>query len=512
MAKMMHKRFDLQNLMVIAPPRSGFTLLLSILNLIKRDYSSTYSLPRLYADKIVSCYSLVFDQVLRFHLSQYNGIDCLYYNKEFAKLTGGPKWLSSNSSSLEDLCVRKYVGLQGLGDFTFILYLPTWLQELDEIAHSHSHPSKWVNHTDYTSFKKFSSVRNPVDIVHSSVFSINALASEYIQRNVTTEEHIIRRELAFNKLTNLPFIAGLADFLKSYFDEFIPVADNYLYTMRWEDLIEKPHDTIKSISKSLSLDLTSSQISSIWSEIDHRNLTKYHKHSFRRGLLDQWKNTLVNEHIEIFKNAGFDQILSVFGYPSLEYFDNASYTSEQSFLDGLIKNRQIYVEDLDADLIKFAFNKTNYVARKSDNFSSYQRQGSISIERSSILGDDVAHSFLDVFSELSSSMYRSLLNLESIYRSNSTNFMDYLDCLLSWINSISSSQLSLTNRHFLSLSIDQLLRDTPPQLVEQKESVNIVFWQSRLLEVPHTLGPLNLADFVSIENLPSSIKIINSTK
>ena len=166
MSNLINMRTDLQNLMVIAPPRSGFTLLLSILNLIKRDYISSHSLPRLYSDNIVSCYSLVFDKILRSQLSKHRGNQHLYYNREFTKLTGGPKWLQKKDDNREDLCVRKYVGIQGLGDFTFILYLPTWLQELDEIAHSHSHPAKWSSHPDYISFNKFSSVRNPVDIVH----------------------------------------------------------------------------------------------------------------------------------------------------------------------------------------------------------------------------------------------------------------------------------------------------------------------------------------------------------
>ena len=173
--------------------------------------------------------------------------DDLIFNENFRQLIGGPKWL--HDSRPDTACVRKYLGLRGYGDFTLIINHPRALLECDDILHSHSHPARWPDEpAGYETFAKFASVRNPMAIISSSMLSINALTSEYIQRYIPPEDdsHELREQLALYKFTDLDFFEGITSFYKRYFDEYMPVRDRYI-TMRWEELITDPVATIMKI-------------------------------------------------------------------------------------------------------------------------------------------------------------------------------------------------------------------------------------------------------------------------
>ena len=171
----------------------------------------------------------------------------LIYNGNFKTIAGGPKWLKDGQPNRA--CIRKYLGVRGMGDFTLVIAHPAKVLETDGVVHSHSHPHLWTELDRYRNFCKFASVRNPVGIVNSSLFSINALGSEYIQRYVdpVDDNDELRQNLALFKFTNLEFFSGIVRHYKNYFAEFLPVADRY-HVMRWEDLIERPADTICKIA------------------------------------------------------------------------------------------------------------------------------------------------------------------------------------------------------------------------------------------------------------------------
>jgi len=407
----MNNRQNFSQFLVVGPPRGGFTLLLSVLSIFYRDRGHTKLSAQQIADPYIAIAGEYLDAAIRDWFGTKVGEDRLFYNKEFSIITGGPKWISA--SDADTICIRKYLGILGEGDFTFLLYLPRWVMEFDEIIHSHSHPARWTTMADYQGFKKFASIRNPIDIIHSSVFSINALASEYIQREVKLDEHLIRRELALNKLTDLEFVSGLIDFLKNYLNEFIPVIGKYDYLMRWEDLIQEPVAEIQRIAEAAGAPVSVEYAARAWGELDHRNLTRYHRHSFRRGLLNDWKFNLTNTHLKLFEDAGFGEYLTRLGYDPIAYFDENDYTSDQQLIEGHIRRGQVFEENLDDDLIKFAFNKSNFTPSPRFKFKHYPRKGAVEIERSTLRDESLATGFMARMAPVTDTVYRYLVDLHA---------------------------------------------------------------------------------------------------
>ena len=492
-------------LMVIGPPRGAFTLLLSILSIISRDKGRNINFSSQIAQFYIEAAGEILDLMIRKVINERVDHSNLFYNKEFSKLVGGPKWLDKKDQ--KTLCIRKYLGIKGMGDFTFILYLPSWIMNYDEILHSHTHPSRWTEIKNYNSYQKFGSIRNPIDIIHSSVFSINALASEYIQREMKLDEHIIRRELALNKLTNLNFIRGLGEFLKNYLDDYISSIDKFQYTLKWEELIYNPVKEIMKIGEIVGINMNENYALSIWNEIDHRNLTKYHKHSFRKGLLDDWKNNLVNEHLEIMKELNFNYYLEYFNYEKINYFDEKNYNKDQILIKNYLDNNKKYIQNLNSDLIAFAFNKTNYVATKKDNFKSYKREGNVSIERSSINDESLILRFIKEIGETTTKLNNFLENLESLTLNNFYNLEEYEKLFNNLIDEFKGKiedELLEDIKNKIKNSISKI----KTVLIEEVKDNNIVFHKGKILVIPHHLGPLDLSNS-ELKDLPKEISIIN---
>ena len=162
--------------LVVGAPRSGFALLASVvihfvprcpskldqrqkvLNSLMRELGDTT------AERIVSVFSA-------------EGIDQdLLYNPNFRYIVGGPKWLSEHREGYA--AFRKYIGVRGKGDFTLVTSHPRQVLDMDEIVHSHTAPSLWPDHPGYLDYTRYASCRHPAGILNSSVFSLNALASE----------------------------------------------------------------------------------------------------------------------------------------------------------------------------------------------------------------------------------------------------------------------------------------------------------------------------------------------
>ena len=172
----------------------------------------------------------------------------LVYNANFRTVAGGPKWLKPGEDPAR-ACIRKYIGVRGKQDFTLVVAHPCEVLETDDIVHSHSHPRLWTELAHYADFIKLASVRNPIGIVNSSLFSINALTSEYIQKFVdpADDDDALRQELALYKFTDLEFFTGIVRHYVAYFDEFLAVADRY-HVVRWEDIIGEPAQTISRVA------------------------------------------------------------------------------------------------------------------------------------------------------------------------------------------------------------------------------------------------------------------------
>jgi len=374
----------------------------------------------------------------------------------------------------------------------------------DEIIHSHSHPARWPMMADYKGFRKFASIRNPIDIIHSSVFSINALASEYIQRELKLDDHQLRRELALNKLTNPEFISGLIVFLRAYLEEFIPVIGQYDYLMRWEDLIQEPVAEIQRIAQATGEPASAEYASRVWSELDHRNLTRYHRHSFRRGLLNDWKLNITNTHLKLFEEAGFRAYLDRFGYDPVTYFDESTYTQDQVLIEDHIRRGKPYVEKLDDDLITFAFNKTNFTPSPRFNFKHYPRQGAIEIEKSTLRDNDLATGFMSRMAPVSETVSRYLTELNLA----ATNAADGDDSLLGELRTrykiIFSEWLGDRTESIFSELAQVVPSIVPPRLAGSKAGYNIVSFDGIFYAIPQSLGSMDLSQ-LDISILPPEV-------
>lgn len=374
--------------LVVGAPRSGFSLLISvcstILHLMKVDAHRTlmdiiiHVLVQLSSHYIKDQYDEVFRAL---------GLERdVVFNGEFHLLVGGPKWLSKESP--DKICVRKYIGIKGKGDFLLITSHPREVLEYYLVLHSHENPRLWLETPYYNHFIRMASVRNPIGIINSASFSLNAMASEYIQRFMPNEdEDTIRQRHGAYKLTDMDFVRGLITYLKSYLDEFIEVKDRY-FIMKWENLINSPVETIKSIGQAMGVRISDDNAMAIWKSMDHKNLLRYHKHNYRRGkgIVGDWKNSLVNEHMELFRECDFDRYLGELGYPSVPELNPGDYSPYQKLVARYIQRGEVFRDTGDPDLFGLAFNKSNIDASKF-NFKSFPKKKWTHVERSTI-GDD----------------------------------------------------------------------------------------------------------------------------
>lgn len=347
-------------LLVIGAPRSGFTLLISVLTEI-RIRSGDQPTPRQLVLRLVEADlgRMVADRVVA--VFQQAGLaDRLLFNDNFRRLVGGPRWIDEKDPT--KVCFRKYIGAPGLGDFTIITRHPAALLEVDHIVHSHTGAASWPQLSTFAGHLRFASVRNPFGILNSAVFSINALTSEYIQRFVPPEDDndLIRQRLAKYKLSDRQFFASLIRHLKRELDAYLPYRDRYV-EMRWEDLILHPTSTIRRVAEAARTPVSDKAAEGIWRDLAYRNLTGAHRHNFRpgHGQVGNWKTSLVNEHLEMVRDGGLTPAIRAFGFDPDERLDAAAYNPFQRKIAAALQSDQIIDDTADRDLFVFAFNKTN---------------------------------------------------------------------------------------------------------------------------------------------------------
>ena len=351
--------------LVVGAPRSGFALLASVL---------IHFVP--LAPSKLGLRQRVLNALMR-HLGDHvsaaivnaftrRGIgNDLLYNANFRYVVGGPKWLKEGAP--DTACFRKYIGVRGMGDFSLVTSHPRELLDMDEVVHSHSDPGLWLSHTGYRDYLKYASVRNPIGILNSAVLSLNALASEYIQKFVPPglDNHSLREQLALYKFTDLDFYEGLVRFLAPYLREFLRHRHGYT-VMRWEELITQPVPTIRRLGAAAGIEVTEAFAREVWAKLDHVNLTQAHKHNYRpgAGVVGDWKRWVVNEHLEIARRHGLENIAVKLGYEKFARLDESRYTPFQQQVAGFIRRGEVHREFFDRDLFTFAFNKSNLVSDK----------------------------------------------------------------------------------------------------------------------------------------------------
>lgn len=479
--------------LVIGPPRGGFSLLLSLLSIFTRCKTFQKSPAQIAVDQ---CSGIAGTYILRSMLNALKGsvaADDIFYSGEFQLLAGGPKWLDDQDADIA--CVRKYFGIRDRGDFTFIQYHPRFVLECDDILHSHSHPRRWLDDPHYATMLKFGSIRHPIDILHSSVFSINALTSEYLQRSPPRDQHEVRWELAVYKLSDANFVDGLVTFLKKSLDEFISAQQDMDYVMRWEDFITQPKSTIRAVACAAGLTISDSFVDEVFERTDHRNLLRWHQHNYRKGVADDWKQGMTNTHMEIFKQHGFDDYLDALGYPRIEMFDPAEYTPTQRLIEDCLRTGKAYQPKVDDNVFWFAFNKTNFVSSKY-NFKSFPRTGGVKVERSSLNDHSIAETFgaavgrsVDLVNEFLIAVHESAGAEASADRQREIR-QQYRTA---FARELSAGEMNDYDAAFARIEQEPSGRTTPI-LLSSYRAHNIVNANGGFLAVPQAIGAIDLSE------------------
>ena len=371
--------------LVIGAPRSGFSLLIavcdSILSMLK--VQERRPLREHFLHGIVTLGGLYMTSQYYKAFHELGLGDTVVFNGEFHRLVGGPKWLDPEDPDC--VCIRKYVGLKGKGDFLLVVRHPRETFEYYTTLHSHENPALWLNTSYYDEFIKLASMRNPIGIINSSCFSLNAMASEYLQKFLPgQDENTVRQRHGAYKLTDFTFMRGLIEYLAKYLKHFLDVRNKYC-VMKWEDLIIDPGPTIQRIARCLGVDISAQAAEQIWQPLAHKNLLHYHKHNFRKGkgVVGDWKNSLVNEHMALFREYGFDYYLKELGYPPVPDLNPDDYSPYQKLISRHIQRGEIFLNTGERDLFDFAFNKSNIDATNF-KFKSFPKNKWTHIERTTV--------------------------------------------------------------------------------------------------------------------------------
>jgi hypothetical protein len=274
--------------------------------------------------------------------------------------------------------------------------------------------------------------------------------------------------------------------------------------MRWEDLIQQPVTEIQRISQATGEPVSAEYAARVWGELDHRNLTRYHRHSFRRGLLNDWQFNITNTHLKLFEDAGFGDYLIRFGYDPIAYFNENDYTPDQQLIEDHISRGQPYVENLDDDLITFAFNKTNFTPSPRFKFKHYPRQGAVEIEKSTLRDDSLATGFMVRMAPVTDTVYRYLTDLRAAataaVEGNEVSLQElrtrYSEIFAEWLGERAASMFSAANQCKPP--------QAPPRLVGNESGYNIVAYAGNYYSVPQSLGPMDFGQ-LDVSSLPKGI-------
>ena len=389
---------------VIGFPRTGFTLLISIIIELRR-FHGIQSTNQISADRLRSMehFRTTVPNAINDFLEKSGLSQSLIFNPNFHHLLGGPNWIDEEKKTL---CIRKYVGLKGLGDATYIISLPLDFILNHEIPHSHGPLRPWRER--YPDATVFHSVRSAAGTINSAVHSINALTSEYLQRWYAdideNEEDLIRKGLALSKLSDLNFFHAMVEPMRKSYIELTEHSEK-VKLFSWEDILANPIQTILKISCELNLDTSYSVASEIWSKIGFKNLTQSHKHNYRAlgNKLTGHYSSLVNEHIEILRNNDFLALSKHLKIEPPSYIDERNYTDFQKILSSNIKKGNVIKYIKDVELYWLSFQKTNIDFTKFD-FKVYDWRRYTKLERTNIADERITHRIWDIFEEQTASL------------------------------------------------------------------------------------------------------------
>ena len=490
--------------LVVGYPRTGFTLLISVVAQIRRYACAGEGeghVLKAFCDTVGRQISRRIDAVF----DERGLTDDLLYNDNFRLMVGGPKWLKDGRGDVA--CFRKYIGIRGKGDFTLITSHPREVLDYYDIVHSHVGPEDWSAHPAYQDYRLFASIRNPAGALASACFSINALSSEYIQRFLPPDydDDSMRQQLALYKLSDLNFFEALLGPFRAYLEAFSRCAERY-HVMRWEDLIQRPAETIGDIAEAMGVALPAGEAAEIWRRLDHVNLTGAHKHNYRRGhgIVGGWRRWLTNAHLGMIRDYGLDALAAQYGYGPIEALDEAAYTPFQRKLADAIRAGVVLREYEDEDLFGYAFNKSNLDWNRFD-FKRYGWREHTQIERSSCTDEALVMAVWEVAEQACAIVNRALaVWLDGGAACAAGAPRDAIDAMAAIVAPLMADareledwrrvMLAALERECAPASIEAApvyAARPEPVLMQSVGTTNIVEFDRRYYALPQVLGPVD---------------------
>jgi len=421
--------------LVVGPARGGYGLAIQILMHLSQTLPDKGGLKEKVLQIMVERVGGFVTHSLSQVFARHDNLNNLIINGNFADFDGGPKWLSD--APHDHAIIRKYIGALGQGDFTLLVKTPREVLDQFQVVHSHICPEVWRRHPFYADHTKFHTVRNPVGILNSACFSFNALTSEYIQRCYPSErqhDDQMRVDIGYYKLTDLTFFQGLVDFQKNAWDVFVEEREGY-HIVRWEDILERPRETIMMMARACNLVIPGSFADEIWARIGYKNLTGKHHHNYRAAgsRVGGWKSWLVNEHLEMIRDAGFAPHMEAFGYTAFEWLDSSAYTPFQKRVANAIVKGAVIDEVEDRVLFDFAFNKSNINSEAFD-FRSYPWRENTRVERSCFKNEALEMAMGEAAEEATAkinALIRAILKGDYYHRASATDSLKALSAAFS---------------------------------------------------------------------------------
>ena len=480
--------------LVVGYPRSGFTLLISVLSELIEIPQDRYTRSlKTFCDTAGFQISRRIEAVFR----RRGLLDEMIYNYNFRQVVGGPKWIGG--PDFRQARFRKYIGLRGRGDFTLLTAHPREILDYYEITHSHVSPQSWLEHFPTEQGRCFASMRHPAGTLTSACFSLNALASEYIQRHIPPEDDndLLRQRLALYKLSDLKFFDALLPTFKAYLEEF-SACESHFHIMRWEDLIDHPVPTIRKIAAELGSPIDHTTAATIWAKLDHVNLTGAHKHNLRRGhgIPEGWKGWITNTHLDLLRDAGLEDYARRYGYAPFPKLDENAYTPFQQTLADYLRRGEVYRDYGDETLFGFAFNKSN-IDFKRFGFKLYPWREHTCVERSSCTDDNLVQEISDVAEE-SCAIFNDALAMwaqGALKTGRDATLITSLARTVAPLYTEAGELEAFVEKMTDAISAAPPHPDTPgPILIESRGTTNIVHFRGHYYGVPQNLGPI---DFVT---------------
>jgi hypothetical protein len=518
--------------LVIGAPRSGFSLLTSVLiqfaDRLPRKEDLRQRLVNLVIGELGDTVSDAICKTLK-----TEGYDQdVIFNENFRLLLGGPKWLDIEHP--DRACIRKYIGVRGIGDFTLVIALPKQALDFDTIVHSHESPDLWPGDSCYGGHLRYASIRNPIGMINSSMFSLNALTSEYMQRHLPPgiDQTAIRRDLALYKFTDMKFFEGIARHYQGYLGTYLEFRESY-HEMRWEKLVTQPTETICGLADHAGIDIDEEKANAIWSRMSDRNLTGAHMHNYRPGAgrPDDWMDTITNKHLSVLRVMGFDPILKSLGYQPIPTLDESGYTEFQDTVSQMLERDHVFDDFPDRALFRFAFNKSN-IDSSDFQFKRYPWRRWTQVERSDFpderllmrvwdSAEDAVGALGGLLEDLLAIDYEDVIRLPahvgSLRKRHAASFRDHGDsfgkvmeharALCGTAQSAAEAAPQISRwRRMLGMREKPTETappippegDSPPRLVRTLDRHNIVEFRRWYYAVPHAVGAI---DFAGAETL-----------